>query len=85
MTTEEQYTRIIEQNDEAAKQYAEECQRNAEHRALCIRESKTLRDEFACSALTGLIAATSGGTYFTQVLAEQAYAIADAMLAERAK
>ncbi len=88
MTTEEQqYTRIIEQNDAHAAQYADECARVEAHREYIRAQSPTIRDEFAKAALTGLLAANSerGLTANTALMAERAYAIADAMLEERVK
>jgi len=48
---------------------------------------KTLRDEFAGVALRGLLsyAATTGKCAWDDVLAREAYKLADALLKERAK
>lgn len=50
------------------------------------QDGMTLRDYFAAAAMQGAIASTHGqGRHMADEYAESAYAIADAMLAERAK
>jgi len=64
---------------------------NAEIVARLLGEQRTLRDWFAGQALVGLLSAMAhpedGGTHnhYTWDTAEDAYRLADAMLAERAK
>lgn len=48
-------------------------------------ETKTLRDEFAMAALTGLIQIQNPEDVITEVIAMNAYEIADAMLRVRNK
>lgn len=48
-----------------------------------VAEGMTLRDYFAAKAMQGLLASTK--TNSAQVIAKDAYIIADAMLAERNK
>ena len=45
---------------------------------------KTLRDEFAAAALTGLLHAETAGDYSNEHVASISYLLADAMLAARA-
>ena len=46
---------------------------------------KTLRDEFAMSALTGVLAGYGGGDIYPQKLAKTCHEIADAMMIAREK
>lgn len=83
--------------------YCDNCSMHGgEHTAKCLREKsepapKTLRDEFAAAALTGIIKHGLGGWSHVscdnednnrrnrEIIAGHAYGIADAMLAERGK
>ena len=55
--------------------------------AVSVQTGMTLRDYFAAKALQGLLSCQSEETGFYQAknAAQEAYAMADAMLAERAK
>ena len=53
------------------------------HQLAMARQKKTLRDEFAMAALTGLIADPTGPNYSD--VPEKAYRFADAMMKERMK